>query len=63
MNTRLEGEDAMRATYHEELHAISDGLATTALLDTDLQLAENVISADRKVHPCGRRPAPTGVQP
>jgi hypothetical protein len=52
----------MRAAHHEELDAISDGLvemanlvgsairlATTALLDADLQLAENVISADRKV--------------
>jgi phosphate transport system protein len=52
----------MRATYHEELDSISDGLvemanlvgsaiglATTALLDADLQLAESVISADQKV--------------
>ncbi|MFJ8363755.1 phosphate signaling complex protein PhoU [Streptomyces sp. NPDC093984] len=52
----------MRDAYHEELGAISDalvemanlvgsaiGLATTALLDADLQLAESVISADRKV--------------
>ncbi|MET8955380.1 phosphate signaling complex protein PhoU [Streptomyces sp. NPDC004393] len=52
----------MREAYHEELNAISDGLvemaslvgsaiglATTALLDADLQLAESVISADRKV--------------
>ncbi|TVZ77996.1 phosphate signaling complex protein PhoU [Streptomyces sp. BK340] len=52
----------MRETYHEELASISDGLvemanlvgsaiglATTALLDADLQLAENVISADEKV--------------
>lgn len=52
----------MRATYHQELNSISDGLvemanlvgsaigrATTALLDADLQLAENVISADEKV--------------
>ena len=62
MNARLEGEDAMREAYHEELNAISDGLvemanlvgsaigpATTALLDADLQLAESVISADQKV--------------
>ncbi|MFB7328522.1 phosphate transport system regulatory protein PhoU, partial [Streptomyces sp. NPDC056190] len=47
----------MREAYHEELDAIGDGLvemanlvgsaigrATTALLDADLQLAENVIS-------------------
>ncbi|MCX5265776.1 phosphate signaling complex protein PhoU [Streptomyces sp. NBC_00199] len=52
----------MRESYHEELTAISDGLvemanvvgsaiglATTALLDGDLQLAENVICADEKV--------------
>jgi phosphate transport system protein len=52
----------MRDAYQEELGAISDGLvemanlvgsaiglATTALLDADLQLAESVISADRKV--------------
>ncbi|WP_406470145.1 phosphate signaling complex protein PhoU [Streptomyces sp. NBC_01615] len=52
----------MRETYHEELAAISDGLvemanlvgsaiglATTALLDADLQLAESVISTDEKV--------------
>ncbi|MGX1546962.1 phosphate signaling complex protein PhoU [Streptomyces adustus] len=52
----------MRETYHEELASISDGLvemanlvgsaiglATTALLDADLQLAESVISADEKV--------------
>ncbi|MFJ2722574.1 phosphate signaling complex protein PhoU [Streptomyces sp. NPDC087437] len=52
----------MRETYHEELDAISDGLvemanlvgsaigrATTALLDADLQLAENVISGDEEV--------------
>jgi phosphate transport system protein len=58
----VDGEDAMRAAYHEELALISDGLvemanlvgsaiglATTALLDADLQLAESVISADEKV--------------
>ncbi|KAB1140067.1 phosphate signaling complex protein PhoU [Streptomyces luteolifulvus] len=52
----------MREAYHEELAAISDGLvemanlvgsaiglATTALLDADLKLAESVISADEKV--------------
>ncbi|MCX4617529.1 MULTISPECIES: phosphate signaling complex protein PhoU [Streptomyces] len=52
----------MREAYHEELDSISDGLvemanlvgsaiglATTALLDADLQLAESVISADEKV--------------
>ncbi|MGW3151792.1 MULTISPECIES: phosphate signaling complex protein PhoU [Streptomyces] len=52
----------MRKAYHAELDAISDGLvemanlvgsaiglATTALLDADLQLAESVISADEKV--------------
>lgn len=52
----------MRETYHEELNSISDGLAemanlvgsamglaTAALLDADLQLAESVISADAKV--------------
>ncbi|WP_369395174.1 phosphate signaling complex protein PhoU [Streptomyces sp. CG1] len=52
----------MRQAYHEELDAISDGLvemanlvgsaiglATTALLDGDLQLAESVISADGTV--------------
>ncbi|MEU1564080.1 phosphate signaling complex protein PhoU [Streptomyces mirabilis] len=52
----------MREAYHEELDAISEGLvemanlvgsaiglATTALLDADLQLAESVISADAKV--------------
>ncbi|GGN63602.1 phosphate transport system regulatory protein PhoU [Streptomyces albiflavescens] len=52
----------MRETYHEELESIGDGLvemanlvgsaiglATTALLDADLQLAESVISADAKV--------------
>ncbi|MEU0968141.1 phosphate signaling complex protein PhoU [Streptomyces sp. NPDC005917] len=52
----------MRETYHEELASISDGLvemanlvgsaiglATTALLDADLQLAESVIAADEKV--------------
>ncbi|MFF3877111.1 phosphate signaling complex protein PhoU [Streptomyces sp. NPDC001978] len=52
----------MRKAYHQELASISDGLvemanlvgsaiglATTALLDADLQLAENVISADEKV--------------
>ncbi|MFG3024927.1 phosphate signaling complex protein PhoU [Streptomyces sp. NPDC048254] len=52
----------MRETYHEELASISDGLvemanlvgsaiglATAALLDADLQLAESVISADEKV--------------
>jgi phosphate transport system protein len=52
----------MRETYHEELASISDGLvemanlvgsaiglATTALLDADLQLADSVISTDEKV--------------
>ncbi|MER6367350.1 phosphate signaling complex protein PhoU [Streptomyces mirabilis] len=52
----------MRKAYHEELDSISDGLvemanlvgsaiglATTALLDADLRLAESVISADEKV--------------
>ncbi|MFE2838606.1 phosphate signaling complex protein PhoU [Streptomyces mirabilis] len=52
----------MREAYHEELDSISDGLvemanlvgsaiglATTALLDADLRLAESVISADEKV--------------
>ncbi|MFD8220894.1 phosphate signaling complex protein PhoU [Streptomyces sp. NPDC059697] len=52
----------MRKAYHEELDSISDGLvemanlvgsaiglATTALLDADLKLAESVISADEKV--------------
>ncbi|MFC9636138.1 phosphate signaling complex protein PhoU [Streptomyces mirabilis] len=52
----------MREAYHEELDSISDGLvemanlvgsaiglATTALLDADLKLAESVISADEKV--------------
>ncbi|GAX58899.1 phosphate signaling complex protein PhoU [Streptomyces olivochromogenes] len=52
----------MREAYHAELDAISDGLvemanlvgsaiglATTALLDADLQLAESVISTDAKV--------------
>ncbi|MFJ3306801.1 phosphate signaling complex protein PhoU [Streptomyces sp. NPDC086549] len=52
----------MREAYHEELAAISDGLvemanlvgsaiglATTALLDADLKLAESVISADEKI--------------
>ncbi|WP_327434779.1 phosphate signaling complex protein PhoU [Streptomyces sp. NBC_01236] len=52
----------MREAYHEELDSISDGpvemanlvgsaigLATTALLDADMQLAESVISADEKV--------------
>jgi phosphate transport system protein len=52
----------MREAYHEELDALSDGLvemanlvgsamglATTALLDADLQLAESVISVDAKV--------------
>ncbi|POX52869.1 phosphate signaling complex protein PhoU [Streptomyces sp. Ru72] len=52
----------MREAYHAELGAISDGLvemanlvgsaiglATTALLDADLQLAESVISADQRV--------------
>ncbi|MFE4993087.1 phosphate signaling complex protein PhoU [Streptomyces mirabilis] len=52
----------MRETYHEELNSISDGLAemanlvgsamglaTAALLDADLQLAESVISTDAKV--------------
>ncbi|MFF4763457.1 phosphate signaling complex protein PhoU [Streptomyces sp. NPDC001292] len=52
----------MREHYHEELESLTDGLvemanlvgsaigrATTALLDADLQLAENVISGDEKV--------------
>ena len=52
----------MREHYHDELDSITDGLiemanlvgsaiglATTALLDADLQLAESVISADEKV--------------
>ncbi|WP_432186692.1 phosphate signaling complex protein PhoU [Streptomyces sp. Tue6028] len=52
----------MRETYHDELNSISDslvemanlvgsamGLATAALLDADVQLAESVISADEKV--------------
>ncbi|MGI5133789.1 MULTISPECIES: phosphate signaling complex protein PhoU [unclassified Streptomyces] len=52
----------MRETYHGELASIGDGLvemtrlagsamgrATSALLDADVQLAENVISADERV--------------
>ncbi|MEV6290574.1 phosphate signaling complex protein PhoU [Streptomyces sp. NPDC051896] len=52
----------MREAYHEELASISEGLvgmanmvssamgmATTALLDADLQLAESVISGSAKV--------------
>ncbi|MFH8497815.1 phosphate signaling complex protein PhoU [Streptomyces coeruleorubidus] len=52
----------MRDAYHEELDSIGDGLvemarlvgsaigrATTAMLDSDLKLAENVIEADQKV--------------
>lgn len=52
----------MREAYHEELGSISDslvemanlvgsaiGLATTALLDADLKLAESVISADSRI--------------
>ncbi|MBK3567082.1 phosphate signaling complex protein PhoU [Streptomyces sp. MBT62] len=52
----------MREAYHEELDSISEGLvemanlvgsaiglATTALLDANLQLAESVISGDEKV--------------
>ncbi|MEV6057435.1 phosphate signaling complex protein PhoU [Streptomyces sp. NPDC052107] len=52
----------MREAYHEELASISEGLvemasvvgsamgmATTALLDADLQLAENVISGRERV--------------
>ncbi|MCX5604765.1 phosphate signaling complex protein PhoU [Streptomyces phaeochromogenes] len=52
----------MRDQYHEELESITDGLvemanlvgsaigrATAALLDADLQLAENVISGDERV--------------
>jgi phosphate transport system protein len=52
----------VRDTYHEELDSIGDGLvemarvvgsaigrATTALLDADLKLAEDVIAADGKV--------------
>ncbi|MEY9968787.1 phosphate transport system protein [Streptacidiphilus sp. MAP12-16] len=52
----------MRAAYHEELAAITTGLeqmarfaasamgrATTALLEADVELAENVIAADDKL--------------
>lgn len=52
----------MRDAYHEELDSIGDGLvemarlvgsaigrATTAILDSDLKLAEAVIEADQKV--------------
>ncbi|HEY8979948.1 MAG TPA: phosphate signaling complex protein PhoU, partial [Streptomyces sp.] len=52
----------MRDAYHEELDSIGDGLvemarlvgsaigrATTAILDADLNLAENVIEGDKKV--------------
>ncbi|MFF4689009.1 phosphate uptake regulator PhoU, partial [Streptomyces sp. NPDC001307] len=52
----------MREAYHGELASISEGLvemanmvgsamgmATTALLDADLQLAESVISGNAKV--------------
>jgi phosphate transport system protein len=52
----------MRDAYHEELDSISDSLvemarlvgsaigrATTAMLDSDLKLAENVIEADQRV--------------
>ncbi|MFD4600749.1 phosphate signaling complex protein PhoU [Streptomyces sp. NPDC058464] len=52
----------MREQYHDELDSITDGLiemanlvgsaigrATTALLDADLQVAENVISGDAEV--------------
>ncbi|MGW1913845.1 phosphate signaling complex protein PhoU [Streptomyces sp. NPDC002076] len=52
----------MREAYHEELDAISEGLvemahlvgsaigrATTALLDADLKVAEDVIAGDAKV--------------
>jgi phosphate transport system protein len=52
----------MREAYHEQLDSISEGLlemahlvgsamgrATTALLDADLKLAEDVIAADAKV--------------
>ena len=52
----------MRDAYHEELDSIGDGLvdmarlvgsaigrATTAILDSDLKLAESVIEADKKV--------------
>ncbi|AVH54656.1 hypothetical protein C4B68_01130 [Streptomyces dengpaensis] len=52
----------MREAYHKELESISEGLvemanlvgsamgrATSALLDTDLQLAESVISAEDQV--------------
>ncbi|MEU1529822.1 phosphate signaling complex protein PhoU [Streptomyces fagopyri] len=52
----------MRKAYHEELGSIGDGLvemanlvgsaiglATTALLDADLKLAESVISADSRI--------------
>ncbi|MFI7440857.1 phosphate signaling complex protein PhoU [Nonomuraea indica] len=53
----------MRDAYHEELDSLTDKLvemtrlvrsgisrATTALLDSDLQLAENVISRDEEVN-------------
>jgi phosphate transport system protein len=53
----------MRDAYHEELDSLTDRLvemtrlvrsamskATTALLDSDLQLAENVISKDEEVN-------------
>src|SRR5918994_5331386 len=52
----------MRDAYHEELDSIGEGLvemarlvgsaigrATTAILDSDLKLAESVIAADQKV--------------
>lgn len=52
----------MRDAYHEELDSIGEALvgmaglvgsaierATTAILDADLKLAENVIAADRKI--------------
>jgi phosphate transport system protein len=52
----------MRDAYHEELDSIGEGLvdmarlvgsaigrATTAILDSDLKLAESVIEADKKV--------------
>lgn len=52
----------MRDAYHEELDSIGEGLvemarlvgsaigrATTAILDSDLKLAESVIAADEKV--------------
>ena len=66
----------MRDTYHDELDAISASLvemarlvgsamsrATTALLDADLQLAEQVISADEAVDARYRDDGGAGVRP